>query len=75
MVVVLVQEGRLFVGADDLDFKVTDVTFEMKVLNKYDTFDQISNRTKILSYAYLHYDFLDMVTLDHGHFANEINPY
>jgi hypothetical protein len=30
--VVVVQEGRLFVGVDDLDFKVKDVTFEVKVL-------------------------------------------
>lgn len=73
--VVIMQEGRLFVGVDDLDFKVKDVTFEAKVLNKYDTFYQISNRTKNLSYVYLHYDLLDMVTLDHGHFASEINPY
>jgi hypothetical protein len=49
--------------------------FEAKVLSKYDTFDQISNRKKNLSYAYLHYDLLDMVILDHGHFAGEINPY
>jgi len=35
--VVVVQEGRLCVGVDDLDFKVKDVTFEMKVLNEYDT--------------------------------------
>lgn len=50
------QEGRLFVRVDDLDFKVKDVTFKAKVLSKYDTFDQISNRMKNLSYAYLHYD-------------------
>jgi len=52
-----------------------DVTFKAKVLRKYDTFDQISNRMKNFSYAYLHYDLLDMVTLDHCHFADEINPY
>jgi hypothetical protein len=50
------QEGRLFVRVDDLDSKVKDVTFKAKVLSKYDTFDQISNRMKNLSYAYLHYD-------------------
>jgi len=75
MVLVVVQEGRLFVRVDDLDFKVKDVTFKAKVLSKYHTFDQISNRTKNLSYPYLHYDLLDMVTLEHCHFVGEINPY
>jgi hypothetical protein len=38
-------EGRVLVGVDDLDFKVRDVAFETKVFNKYDTFDEIMNRT------------------------------
>jgi predicted membrane protein len=62
------KEGRLLVGddlgfrVDDLDFKVRDVAFEAKVLNSYDTFDQIVNRTmEDPSYTYLHYDLLDRV--------------
>jgi len=35
----------MLVGVDDLDFKVRDVAFETKVFNKYDTFDEIMNRT------------------------------
>jgi hypothetical protein len=57
-------EGRLLVGVDDLDFKVRDVAFEAKVLNMYDTFDQIVNRTmEDPSYTHLHYDLLDKVAL------------
>jgi hypothetical protein len=41
-----------------------DVAFEVKVLNKYGTFDRIINRSiEDLSYAYLHYDLLDKATL------------
>jgi hypothetical protein len=48
---------------DDLDFGIKDV-FEAKVLNRYDTFDQIVNRTmEDASYVYLHCDLLDKVVL------------
>jgi hypothetical protein len=69
MVVIAMKEGRLLVAVDDSDFKIRDVTFEAKVLNKYNTFDQIVNRTmEDPSYTYLYYDLLDgvaptMVTL------------
>jgi hypothetical protein len=42
MVVVLVKKIWLVVVMDDLDFGIKDVTFEANVLNRYDTFDQIT---------------------------------
>jgi hypothetical protein len=49
---------------DDLDFGVRDVVFEAKVLNRYGTFDRITNRNmEDPSYAYLHCDLLDKATL------------
>jgi hypothetical protein len=39
MVVVLVKEARLVVAMDDLDFRIKDVAFDAKVLNRYGTFD------------------------------------
>jgi hypothetical protein len=45
MVVIVMKEGRLPVGVNDLDFGVRNVVFEVKLLNKYGTFDQIANRT------------------------------
>jgi hypothetical protein len=39
MVVVLMMEAKLVVVMDDLDFKVKDVTFEAKVLNRYGTIE------------------------------------
>ncbi len=44
MVVVLVKEVRLVIVVDGLDFKIKDVTFEAKVFNRYNTFDQIANK-------------------------------
>ncbi len=62
MVVVLVKEARLVIAVDDLDFKIKDVVFDAKVLNRYGTFDQIANRSmEDPSYAYLHCDLLDKV--------------
>jgi len=64
MVIILVKEVRFVVVVDDLDFEIKDVAFEAKVLNRYDTFDQIANRNmENLSYAYLHCDLLDRVAL------------
>ncbi len=58
------KEARLVIMVDDLDFKITDVTFEAKVLNRYGTFDRIVNRSmEDPSYAYLHCDLLDKATL------------
>jgi hypothetical protein len=39
MVVVLMNEVRLIVAMNDLDFGIIDVTFEVKVFNRYGTFD------------------------------------
>jgi hypothetical protein len=65
MTSIVMKEGRLFDGVDDLDFGVRDVAFEAKLLNKYSTFDQIANRTmEYPSYAYLHCDLLNKVILN-----------
>jgi hypothetical protein len=57
MVVVPMKETKLIVVVDDLDFRIRDVTFEAKVLNRYGTFDQITNRgMEDPNYAYLHCD-------------------
>jgi len=64
MVAIVMKEGRLFVGVDDLDFGVRDVAFETKLLNKYGTFDQIVNRTmEYPSYAYLRCDLINRIIL------------
>jgi hypothetical protein len=64
MVVLPMKEARVVVVMDDLDFEIRNVAFEVKVFNKYNTFDRIANRSiKDLGYAYLHYDLLDMATL------------
>jgi hypothetical protein len=64
MVVVQVKEVKLVIVVDDLDFGIRDVAFEANVLHRYGTFDRIANRNmKYLSYAYLHCDLLDRVTL------------
>jgi hypothetical protein len=34
-----VKEARLVVMVDDLDFEISDVAFEAKVINRYGTFD------------------------------------
>ncbi len=60
MVIVLVKEARLIVAMNDLDFGIKDVAFEIKVFNRYGTFDSITNRSmEDSSYAYLHCDLLD----------------
>ncbi len=49
---------------DDLDFKIRDVALEVKVFNRYVTFDQIANTSmENSSFAYFHFDLLDRVTL------------
>ncbi len=42
MDVVPVKEVRLVVEVNDLDFKIRDVAFEAKVVNRYGTFDRIT---------------------------------
>jgi len=65
MAAIVMKEGRLLVGVDDLDFGVRDVAFETKLLNKYGTFDQIVNRTmEYPSYIYLHCDLLNKVIMN-----------
>jgi hypothetical protein len=39
MVVVPMKEIRIVVAMDDLDFGIKDVAFQVKVFNRYDTFD------------------------------------
>jgi len=64
MAIVIMKEARLIVEMDDLDFRIRDVTFEAKVLNRYGTFDRIANRSmEDPSYAYLHNDLLDRATM------------
>jgi hypothetical protein len=64
MAIVIVKEAKFIVAMDDLDFRIRNVTFETKVLNRYGTFDRIANRSmEDPSYAYLHYDLLDRATL------------
>jgi len=64
MVVIIMKEARLVVAVDNLDFRIRDVPFEAKVLNRYGTFDQIANKSmEDPNYAYFHYDLLDRATL------------
>jgi hypothetical protein len=64
MVVVIVKEIRIVIVVDDLDFGIKDVVFEAHVLNRYGTFDQITNKSmEETSYAYLHCDLLNRTTL------------
>ncbi len=64
MLVVPMKEVKFVVVMDDLDFRIKDVAFEVKVFDKYDTFDRIADRSmEDLGYAYLHCDLLDMATL------------
>ncbi len=64
MVFVTMKEARLVVTVDDLDFKIRDVAFEAKVLNRYGTFDRIANRSmEDPNYAYLYCDLLDRAIL------------
>jgi len=47
-----------------LDFGIKNVAFEAKMFDRYGTFDRIVNKSmENSSYAYLHYDLLDMATL------------
>jgi hypothetical protein len=39
MVVVPMKEIIIVVAMDDLDFGIKDVAFQVKVFNRYDTFD------------------------------------
>jgi hypothetical protein len=39
MIIVLVKEMRLIVMMNDLDFGIRDVAFEVKVFDRYGTFD------------------------------------
>jgi hypothetical protein len=49
---------------DDLDFKVKDVALDLKVFNRYVTFDSIANTSmENSSSAYFHFDLLDKVAL------------
>ncbi len=58
------EEVRLVVVVDDLNFKIKNVAFEIKMFNRYGTFDQITNRsTEDLGYAYLHCSLLDTTAL------------
>jgi len=64
MVVVIVKETKIVVVVNDLDFGIRDVTFEAKVFHGSSTFDQIANMSmENPSYAYFHWDLLDMVAL------------
>jgi len=64
VVIVLMKEIRVVVAMDDLDFGIRNIAFEAKVLNRYGTFDQITNRSmEDSNYAYLHCDLLDRVAL------------
>jgi hypothetical protein len=45
MVVIVMKEDRLIVVVNDLNFGIKNVAFEVKVFNKYGTFDQITNRS------------------------------
>jgi len=42
---IIVKEVKLVVAVNDLNFRIKDVAFEAKVLNRYGTFDQIANRS------------------------------
>jgi hypothetical protein len=64
MVIVQMKEAKLVVVVDDLNFGIKDVTFEAKVLNRYGTFDRITNKNmEDISYAYLHCDLLNRAAL------------
>jgi hypothetical protein len=64
MAIIPMKEIRLVVRVYDLNFSIKNVAFEVKVFNRYGTFDRIANRSmEDLCYAYLHCDLLDMATL------------
>jgi hypothetical protein len=39
MIIVLMKEDQLVVAVNDLNFRIKDVVFEAKVLNRYNTFN------------------------------------
>jgi hypothetical protein len=45
MVVVPMKESKLVLVVDDLDFGIRDVAFEVKVFNRFGTFDRIANKS------------------------------
>jgi len=58
------KEAKLVVEVDDMDFRIRNVAFETKVLNRYGIFDRIAYKSmEDPGYAYLHYDLLDKATL------------
>jgi len=60
MVIILVKESKLVVAMDDLDFKIRDVAFKVKVLNMYGTIDRMINKNmENLRYPYSHWHLLD----------------
>jgi hypothetical protein len=64
MVIVPIKETRIIIPVDDLDFRIKDVAFDVKALNRYGTFDQIANRNmEDPNNAYLHCDLLDRAAL------------
>jgi len=65
MSTIVVKEAKFFFAMDDLDFKIKDVTFDVKVFNRYGNFDQIANKSmKDPSHAYSHHDLLTTITLN-----------
>ncbi len=70
------KEVELVIVVDDLDFKIKDVAFEAKVLNRYGTFDQIANRSmersKLCIFAL---ELVGQGNFDHNHFESEIVSY
>jgi hypothetical protein len=44
MIIVLMKEDQLVVAVNDLNFRIKDVVFEAKVLNRYNTFNWIANK-------------------------------
>ncbi len=65
MFTIVVKEIKLSFAMDDLDFRIKDVAFDVKVFNRYGNFDQIANKSmEDPSHAYLHYDLLTIITLN-----------
>ncbi len=58
------KEVKSVIAVDDLDFRIRNVAFEAKVLNWYDIFDRIINKSmEDPSYAYLYCDLLNKAIL------------
>ncbi len=43
MSTIIMKESKILVFANDLEFGIKDVAFEVKIFNKYGTFDQNLN--------------------------------